>query len=104
MEEQGQPPETNLISIVNAVADRAENLVKLITAISEGSRKAQEARAQFSIRIAWVAVVVVLLIVGVSGFLTYVGKVDGSAFSFLIGVVIGYLLTFLREAVTPGTK
>jgi hypothetical protein len=52
---------------------------------------------------AWVAVSVVGLIIAVSGFLTYKGKIDGSTFTFLLGLIVGYVLTFLRDQITgPG--
>jgi hypothetical protein len=43
----------------------------------------------------------VVLIVLVAGTLTYLDKVDGSTFTFLLGTVVGYVLTFIREWIAP---
>jgi len=96
-----QQPDVSLVDVINAIADRAEPAIKLITAVSERSLKAKEAAARFSTRMTIAAVFVVSLIVCVAALLTYVGKLDGASFTFLLGLIVGYLLTFLRDAVTP---
>jgi hypothetical protein len=40
----------------------------------------------------WIALSLVALIVGVAAFLTYRGKIDGSTFTFLWELIIGYVL------------
>lgn len=87
--------------IINVVADRADPLLKIVVAIAEGHLKAQQAQARFRAHMAWVAVIVMTLVVGVSGYLTYVGKIDGSTFAFLLGLIVGYALTFIRDAINP---
>jgi hypothetical protein len=37
------------------------------------------------------------VIVGLMGFLTYVGKVSGDALLFLVGTVTGYILLFIQR-------
>jgi hypothetical protein len=49
---------------------------------------------------AWAAICVVAVIVGVAAFLTYHGKIDGSTFTFLLGLIVGYVLTFVRDQIT----
>ena len=91
----------SLVDIVNVVADRAEPVIKLITTVSERSLKSKEANARFSMRMTIAAIFVVSLIVCVAGALTYVGKLDGASFTFLLGLIVGYLLTFLRDSISP---
>lgn len=41
-------------------------------------------------------IIIGLIVVG-SLILVYVGKLDSSSFSLLIGVVVGHLMTFVRQ-------
>ena len=66
-----------------------------------GRRANQEAKARFSLRMSLIACGVVLAIVVVAGTLTFEGKVDGSTFTFLLGLVVGYVLTFIRDSIQP---
>ncbi len=95
------PSPPNLIDIINTIADRVEPVLKIVTTIAERYLKAQQSRADHNTKMAWVAVAVVTLVVSVSGFLTYVGKVDGSTFTFLLGLIVGYILTFIRDSISP---
>ncbi len=87
--------------LVHAIADRVDPVIKLITTIGERYVQAQETKAKYNIRMAWVAVSVITLIVLVASGLTYAGKVDGSTFTFLLGLIVGYVLTFIRDAIRP---
>src|SRR3989442_1685459 len=99
-----QSLQPSLVDIINAIAERAEPLIKLVTTFYERSLKAQEATARFSTGMAVVAAFIITLIVAVSGFLTYSGKLDGASFTFLLGLVVGYLLNFLRDAIIPPSE
>ncbi|HTQ62534.1 MAG TPA: hypothetical protein VMI32_20075 [Candidatus Solibacter sp.] len=90
----------NLVDLINAVAEKADPIVKLLSTTIEGYQKGKEREVQFQTGMAWVAVSVVVLIVGVAGFLTYHGKIDGSTFTFLLGLIVGYVLTFVRDQIT----
>jgi len=90
----------SLVDLINAVAEKADPIVKLLSTTIEGYQRGKEREVRFQTRMAWVAVSVVVLIVGVSGFLTYHGKIDGSTFTFLLGLIVGYVLTFVRDQVT----
>jgi uncharacterized membrane protein len=109
-EEKGEPqinpiPSQNsqitLVDIVNVISDRVDPIIQLIKTITEKNLASRESEAKFKIHMAWVAVVVVGIIVGVSTMLTWLGKMDGSTFGFLLGLVIGYALTFIRDALRP---
>lgn len=99
-----QPPQSSqisLVDIVNVISDRVDPIIQLIKTITEKNHASRESEAKFKIHMAWVAVVVVGIIVGVSSLLTWLGKMDGSTFGFLLGLVIGYALTFIRDALRP---
>ena len=85
---------TTLLEFIDKVADRFEPLVKLFESYARNSLKSRQADSNFRIHMAWIAVVVVILIVGVATFLTFTGKMDGSTFGFLLGLIMGYVLTF----------
>jgi hypothetical protein len=95
------PNQISLIDIVNVVSDRVEPIVKLITTLAEKNIAAKESAAKFKIRMSWVAVFVLVIVVGVSALMTWIGKLDGSTFGFLLGLVIGYALTFIRDTLQP---
>lgn len=88
-----------IIDLITVLAEKADPLVKLVTAAVEKYQKGEERKARFQIHMAWVAVLVVLSIIAVASFLTYVGKIDGSTFTFLLGLIVGYVLTFIRDSI-----
>jgi hypothetical protein len=95
------PPQPTLTDAINTIADRAEPLIAIIKQIAEHVLRSQEAKSRFSFRMSLVAGGIVTLIVIVAGLLTYMGKVDGSTFGFLLGLVVGYVLTFIRDSIRP---
>ena len=97
---QGPPPTVSLVDLINVVAERVDPIVKLVSAAMDRYQTGQEREIRFQKHMAWVAVSVVTLIVGVAGFLTYHGKIDGSTFTFLLGLIVGYVLTFVRDQIT----
>lgn len=44
----------------------------------------------------WILAGIVILIVVGTGFLVYIGKLDAASFTFVIGTVLGYLLSFSK--------
>jgi hypothetical protein len=96
----GQPSLTDLVTVL---AEKADPLVKLLTATVQGYQTGKEREVRLQKHMAWIAVSVVVLIIVVSGLLTYKGKIDGSTFTFLLGLIVGYVLTFVRDQITgPG--
>lgn len=96
-------PALSIIDLVNAIADRAKPLLDLITSTMQERQKGITEELRFQIRMAWVAVTVVIVIVGVAAYLTFRGKIDGSTFTFLLGLIVGYVLTFVRDQIRgPG--
>jgi len=50
-------------------------------------------------KMAWMVVDLVSVIVLASGILTYFNKIDGSTFTFLLGLIVSYILTFFRDSI-----
>ncbi|MCU1331963.1 MAG: hypothetical protein JWM08_955 [Candidatus Angelobacter sp.] len=92
-----------LIDIINALAEKADPIIKLLQATMESYQKGQERAAKLSTHMAWLALSVVVFVVGVAALLTYKGKIDGSTFTFLLGLIVGYVLTFVRDQI-KGSK
>jgi uncharacterized membrane protein len=92
-----QPP--NLVDLINAIADRAKPIMDLITTTMQERQKGVQEELRFQVHMAWVAISVVIAIVAVSAFLTFRGKIDGSTFTFLLGLIVGYVLTFVRDQI-----
>jgi uncharacterized membrane protein len=90
-----------VVEVIEAIANKTDPLVKLVTTFFERSLKAQEAKARHSVRMAMLAMIIVLVIVVTAAVLTYLGKLEGSTFGFLLGLIIGYVLTFVRDSVNP---
>ncbi len=96
----GPQPRPTLIDIINVIAEKADPIVKLVSAAMDRYQTGQNREIRFQTHMAWVAISVVVVIVGVAAFLTYVGKIDGSTFTFLLGLIVGYVLTFVRDQIT----
>ncbi len=99
-----QIPQTSLIDLVNVISDRIEPIIKLVQILAEKNIMAKESAAKFKISMSWVAVFVIVIIVGVAALMTWIGKLDGSTFGFLLGLVIGYALTFIRDTIKPKSE
>lgn len=93
-------PQPNLVDLITILAEKADPIVKLLTTTMEGYQKGKEREVRFQTRMAWAAISVVVVIVGVAALLTYHGKIDGSTFTFLLGLIVGYVLTFVRDQIT----
>jgi hypothetical protein len=89
----------NILDIIDKIAERIDPLLKLLQTYFEHTLKQEHATAKLHLKMSWIALIVVMLIVGVSGWLTYVDKIDGATFTFLLGLVVGYVLTFVRDAI-----
>jgi uncharacterized membrane protein len=90
----------NLIDLITIIAEKADPIVKLLAATMDRYQKGKEREVQLQKHMSGVAVGVVVLIVGAASVLTYLGKIDGSTFTFLLGLIVGYVLTFVRDQIT----
>ena len=85
---------------MTVIAEKADPIVKLLSTSISGYQQSKEREVKHQRYMALVAISVVVLIVGASSFLTYRGKIDGSTFTFLLGLIVGYVLTFVRDQIT----
>lgn len=94
----------SMVDLINAIADRVEPVINIIQTIAESNLKSTQSDSKFRIKMAWIAVIVVAIIVGVATFLTFVDKLDGSTYGFLLGLIVGYMLTFVRDSIKPNKE
>ncbi|MFB3917248.1 MAG: hypothetical protein ACE14M_11000 [Terriglobales bacterium] len=100
-----QARQITLVDLIGVLSQNADPVIKLLTATAEKYQNGKEREVRLKINMAWFAIGVVIVIVGVAGFLTYKSKIDGSTFTFLLGLIVGYVLTFVRDQITgPGEK
>lgn len=86
--------------MINVLADRADPVIKLLQAAVTSYQNGQEREIGFQKHMSWMALLLVAFIVGTAALLTWKGKVDGSTFTFLLGLIVGYVLTFVRDQIT----
>jgi hypothetical protein len=96
--------DTSMADLINVIADRVDPVINIIRTFAENNLKSRQSDSKFRIHMAWIAVTVVAIIVGVATFLTFVGKLDGSTYGFLLGLILGYMLTFIRDAIKPNKE
>lgn len=98
--QQKAPTSPTLVDLITVVLDKVDPLIRLVQTTMEQRQKSNEHEARFQTRMAGYAILVVIAVVGAAGFLTYEGKIDGSTFTFLLGLIVGYVLTFVRDQIT----
>jgi len=76
----------------------------MVTTFYEPRLKQRESEIRLTKFMALCAAGIVVFIVGVCTFLTFCGKLDSATFGFLIGVVVGSALTFVRDMVKQDGK
>ena len=86
-------------NFIKLISEHSEPLISLIRESSEKWLQFKKSNVGFNIKMSFFAIAVVFLIVGISGWLTYLGKIDGSTFTFLLGLIVGYVLTFIRDSI-----
>ncbi len=86
---------------ISLLSDNADNMISLIKETAENWLAIKKTNLGFSLKMAIFAFLTVGLIVGSAAWLTYIGKIDGSTFTFLLGLIVGYALTFLQNLISP---
>ncbi|ASV29001.1 hypothetical protein [Maribacter cobaltidurans] len=86
---------------INLLSENAENMISLIKETAENWLAIKKTSLGFSLKMAIFAFLIVGLIVGSAAWLTFSGKIDGSTFTFLLGLIVGYALTFLQNLINP---
>jgi xanthine/uracil permease len=88
---ENEKPISNLIDKVN----------ETINNIADKIFKHQEQERKFSIKMSFLLATLIIFIVIIASVLTYYNKIDGSTFTFLLGLIVGYILTFFTGAIYP---
>jgi len=88
-----------ILLLVDKLADRAEPLIDMVQSVAKQYKDSRKDRVAFRLHMTYAAIGLVLTIVSIAAGLTYLDKLDGSTFGFLLGLIIGYLLTFVRDAI-----
>lgn len=83
------------------ISNLVDKFNQTIENISNQFIKHQERETRFSFRMSGLLAVLVMFIVSIAAILTYYNKVDGSTFTFLLGLVVGYVLTFFTGLIYP---
>ena len=96
----GPPPNPNLVDLIRVIAEKIDPIIKMYSTAMEHRQAAESNEKRFRLKMSWVALSFVAFIVAIAAFLTYRGKIDGSTFTFLLGLIVGYLLTFVRDQIT----
>lgn len=99
--EEQQEEGADIRHLLQVVAIYSKPLAEFIAAASKPYLESKERAARLSVRLSWLAGTVVLVVVIVAGVLTYFDKIDGATFAFLLGLIVGYVLTFIRDAIQP---
>jgi hypothetical protein len=92
---------TDLAEVIDTLADRSKELLQLVGGVMGEQRLRRAGEGRFRLWMAIVTGVFLLVIVGTVAGLTYAGKVDGSSFTFLLGVVVGAMLALMRDMIMP---
>ncbi len=86
---------------VQFLSENFDKLTSLIEDITNRRLQFKKTSFKFSTTMSLIALIIVLIIVGSAGWLTYLEKIDGSTFTFLLGLVVGYALTFIQSLANP---
>lgn len=88
-------------SLLNVIALNFKDIMELGKEYFQHQNGLNKSGIRFSLGLSIIAAFLILIIVGAAGFLTYHEKIDGSTFTFLLGTIVGYLLTFIQRAINP---
>jgi len=109
---EDEPYTGSIDTIIDAIAKNAEPIRLLISELSEKWLKIKESEFEFNKKMVeseltfnkkmvnTVVIIVVIIIISAS-VLTYTDKIEGSTFTFLLGLILGYMLTFVKEITAP---
>lgn len=86
---------------IHILSDNADNLISLIKETADKWLQIRKTTLGFNTKMSLFASLIIIIIVGSAGWLTYEGKIDGSTFTFLLGLIVGYALTFIQNLINP---
>ena len=96
-DEEDLPP--TLVLVAHELLQNADKVEKLVRAFGEQSAKTQKHETLKTLLVAGMFFTFMAIIVASAALLVYSGQMDGNAFSFLIAVVVGSMITFVGSAV-----
>ncbi len=105
----GKPPDSepprkpdNLLSTALGHPEEVSKLIKEIAgAVADSLVRLNETRNRHERRLAYLVGALLALIVSIGGALTVTGHLDAAAFAFLAGPIVGGLITFLVDSLSP---
>ena len=86
-------------ALLTVIAERSEKLGGFFERLFDKYIKVRESQARATLQMTRSGFWVILLIVVSAGALTYVGKIEGSTFTFFLGLIVGHVLSYIRETV-----
>lgn len=94
---QNQPPNQATENAIRPLLENPDDAEKLIETTFNKWNSAKEQGLKHQWRMVKVVGTLFGLVLLLSSFLTYTGVLQGSAYTLLLGTLIGYLLTFLED-------
>jgi len=88
-------------NLIDLLAEHEKPISNLINLIADKFLRHQERETKFSFRMSGLLAGIVIFIVSIASILTYYNKIDGSTFTFLLGLIVGYVLTFFTGLIYP---
>jgi uncharacterized membrane protein len=109
---RNEPNSPSLDVIIEAIAKNVEPIRLLISELAdkwlkikesefEFNKKMVESELTFNKKMVDTVVIIVVIIIISASVLTYTDKIEGSTFTFLLGLILGYMLTFVKEITAP---
>jgi len=97
-DEQRPPPSnTDWIPIlINSVVPLVKEYVDLQKSKFDYKVKRDERASQHNRKLTYSLLIFLGAIIGISSLLTFYGKVSGDALLFMIGVIVGYIITMIQ--------
>lgn len=101
-------------NLFDSIGRNAEPILKILTQLAKdileynkGERdfetQMEKDEKKFNTRMGVIAALLVVFVVSVAAWLTFLNKIDGATFTFLLGIVVGYMLLFFRDAIFPNS-
>jgi hypothetical protein len=80
--------------MLDSLTKNKSTVLEVINAFGEQVSHARTAKMRVSQQISWLVFLFLALIIVATGVLVYVGKMSDGSFTFLLGVMVGYLMQF----------
>lgn len=81
---------------IEAISRNADSLIKLITNLSERYIAIKEGQFKFHINLGIFVFSTIGLMIILSGILVYFNKLNGESFTFLLGLISGYMISIMK--------